>query len=93
MQAITQTFTQTFNPASLLQPVTVLRGKESEAFEAVGYNSHLQMLVVQFKRGAIYRILRVTVSQHRDFIAAESLGRAFNKMFRPLGRRVRRIDN
>lgn len=54
------------------QPVT------SSSLAAVGYDSELEILEVQFRHGGIYQYLNVPAFMHERLMTADSLGRFLN---------------
>jgi hypothetical protein len=49
-------------------------GVQSSNVASVGYSRHLQVLEIEFTRGAIYRFLNVRPIVYRELLAAQSKG-------------------
>src|SRR3982751_851826 len=49
-------------------------GVQSSNVASVGYSRHLQVLEIEFTRGAIYRFLEVRPIVYRELLAAQSKG-------------------
>jgi hypothetical protein len=52
---------------------------ESSVFRAVRYVERTRQLDLEFNAGSIYRYFDFTLHQYRDFLAADSHGRYFNR--------------
>lgn len=56
----------------------------SSLVESVGYDPDEEMLEVELKNGRVYQYLEVPESTFQEFLAADSLGRYFNRHIREL---------
>lgn len=56
----------------------------SSLVESVGYDPDEEMLEVELKNGRVYQYLEVSESTYQEFLAADSLGRYFNRHIREL---------
>lgn len=59
-----------------------MRRVDSEAIEAIGYDSATRVLLVRFAGGALYAYFEVPPRDHAALLAAESLGSYFNRHLR-----------
>lgn len=57
----------------------------STTMNSVGYDPEKRTLEIEFTGGEVYEYYEVPEEIHRDLMAAESKGRYFNLVFRPLG--------
>lgn len=55
---------------------------ESSYIQAIGYDTEMQLLVVLFSSGAIYRYHKVPADVFESFLAAESAGKYFHRVVR-----------
>ena len=64
----------------------------SSSLHAVGYDADAQALEVEFSSGASYRYEQVPAEVVAELLAAESLGRYFNRVFKARGFPYQRLD-
>jgi len=57
-------------------------GVVSSNVKAVGYDIDLHILDIEFHKGNIYRYFGVALAEYEEFVAAESIGKHFNKHIR-----------
>lgn len=57
---------------------------DSSAIASIGYAPEDQLLEVEFCSGRVYQYLDVPAAEHENLIAADSIGRWFNKHIREL---------
>jgi len=55
---------------------------ESSVIASLGYSADDRILEVEFRSGRIYQYFEVSAERHQRLMAAESIGRYFNKMIR-----------
>lgn len=67
-----------------------LKPVDSTNIAAIGHNPTTQTLRVKFKSGGVYDYPNVTVAQHQNFLAAESVGGHFHKHFK--NRDFKKVD-
>ncbi len=76
----------TDRPADRHRPAILSRIKRepvtSSGLAAVGYSRRLRALEVEFRDGSVYRYREVPRSLYRDFLAAESKARFYNRHVR-----------
>ena len=65
---------------------------QSSSLRSLGYDPEQQILEVEFSSGALYRYEAVPPEVVQALLAADSLGRHFNQVFKPQHYRYRRID-
>lgn len=58
---------------------------QSSLIASQSYDATEQALTVSLTSGSTYRYLQVDSETYAQFISADSLGRAFNRLIRPLG--------
>lgn len=56
----------------------------SSLVESVGYNPEEEILEVELENGRVYQYMEVPESTYQEFLAADSLGRFFNRHIRDL---------
>ena len=64
----------------------------SSSLRALSYDADTQTLDVEFSSGAIYRYEQVPAEVVAELLAAESLGRYFNQVFKARGFPYQRLD-
>jgi KTSC domain len=55
---------------------------DSSAIGSISWNAETMILTVHFTRGQTYQYFNVTQGEYDDFMAADSLGRYFNTVFK-----------
>jgi hypothetical protein len=66
-----------------------MKAVKSKAFDAIGYDAGSNTLRVQFASGAIYEVEGITGEEHSELLAAQSMGKHWQKHLRD--REARRI--
>ncbi|MFA5048586.1 MAG: KTSC domain-containing protein [Patescibacteria group bacterium] len=51
----------------------------SSIIDSIGYDAELQILEIQFKRGAIYQYFNVPFDVYKELMSAKSIGSYFMK--------------
>lgn len=64
----------------------------SSCLRAIGYDADAEVLEVEFQNGSRYRYERVPAETVAELLAADSLGRYFNLVFKARNFPYRRLD-
>lgn len=65
---------------------------ESSCLRSLGYDGARRLLEVEFQSGALYQYEEVSPEVVRELLAADSLGRHFNRIFKAYAFPYRRLD-